>query len=396
MKKLWTVKYKPKNLGEVVDQTEAKEKLLRWFKNWKPGGKAALLYGPPGNGKTCTVEALALEKGLDLLETNASDVRSENKIERFLGRGVKEASLFKVGGKIVLVDEVDGLAGNEDRGGISALVGLIKRTGFPVICTANDAWDSKLSSLRSVCNLVAWNSPNYLSINKLLRNILEKEGVVVDDTVTKSIARRCGGDVRAAVTDLQGLAVSSQLSKDGVDSVDDRAQTETMFNALIKILKSSDPLVALGALDAVSEDLNQSLLWIEENLPLEYRGKELADAFDKLSRADVFLGRIRRWQHWRFMVYAHDLITAGVAVSKYGPKRGFTKYQPPKRILKYWMAKKNKELRRSVAQKFSKVIHCSARKANAMLPYLRLFVKNGVDVSFLELSGEELDWLRNG
>ncbi len=391
---LWTDKYAPKNVKALFHPSTSKIiDFLDKFKTQKK--KALLLYGSPGTGKTSTIHAIANERDLELIEVNASDFRNADKINEKVGNAIRQRSLFSKD-KLILVDEVDGLAGNEDRGGISALVGLIKRTGFPVICTANDAWDSKLSSLRSVCNLVAWNSPNYLSINKLLRNILEKEGVVVDDTVTKSIARRCGGDVRAAVTDLQGLAVSSQLSKDGVDSVDDRAQTETMFNALIKILKSSDPLVALGALDAVSEDLNQSLLWIEENLPLEYRGKELADAFDKLSRADVFLGRIRRWQHWRFMVYAHDLITAGVAVSKYGPKRGFTKYQPPKRILKYWMAKKNKELRRSVAQKFSKVIHCSARKANAMLPYLRLFVKNGVDVSFLELSGEELDWLRNG
>ena len=391
---LWTDKYAPKNVKALFHPSTSKIiDFLDKFKTQKK--KALLLYGSPGTGKTSTIHAIANERDLELIEVNASDFRNADKINEKVGNAIRQRSLFSKD-KLILVDEVDGLAGNEDRGGISALVGLIKRTGFPVICTANDAWDSKLSSLRSVCNLVAWNSPNYLSINKLLRNILEKEGVAVDDAVTKSIARRCGGDVRAAVTDLQGLAVSSQLSKGGVDSVDDRAQTETMFNALIKILKSSDPLVALGALDAVSEDLNQSLLWIEENLPLEYRGKELADAFDKLSRADVFLGRIRRWQHWRFMVYAHDLITAGVAVSKYGPKRGFTKYQPPKRILKYWMAKKNKELRRSVAQKFSKVIHCSARKANAMLPYLRLFVKNGVDVSFLELSGEELDWLRNG
>ena len=295
--------------------------------------------------------------------------------------------------KLILVDEIDGLAGNEDRGGISALVGLIKRTNFPIICTANNPWDSKMSSLRSACNLVAWNSPNYLSINKLLKGILKKEDIEAEELITKSIARRCGGDVRAAVTDLQGLAASSKLNNEGIDTVDDRAQTETMFQALIKILKSSDPHVALAALDSVEEDINASMLWIEENLPLEYKGKELADAFDKLSRADVFLGRIRRWQHWRFLVYAHNLITAGVAVSKTSSKRGFTKYQPPKRILKYWMAKKNKELRRGIAKKLAKIAHCSERKANEMLPYLRLFAENDVNITSLDLNGEELDWL---
>lgn len=41
-------------------------------------------------------------------------------------------------------------------------------------------------------------------------------------------------------------------------------------------------------------------LWIEENIPYEYKGEELARAYDALSIADVFRGRIHRQQHWRF------------------------------------------------------------------------------------------------
>ncbi|MEM2357282.1 MAG: AAA family ATPase, partial [Candidatus Bathyarchaeia archaeon] len=58
----WIIKYRPKHLNDVVNNEEAKEKLLKWIKSLEQGKnvkKAALLYGPPGTGKTVTVEALA-------------------------------------------------------------------------------------------------------------------------------------------------------------------------------------------------------------------------------------------------------------------------------------------------------------------------------------------------
>ncbi len=389
---LWTQKHSPKKSADLIHSSISQVvDFLDKFKSQKKN--ALLLYGPSGCGKTSSVHAIAKEKGLELIEVNASDFRNADMINEKVGNAIKQMSLFAKS-KVILVDEVDGLAGREDRGGIAALVALIKKSSFPVICTANNPWDSKFSSLRSVCNLIMWKSPNYLSINKLLNNILKEEKISADETVVKSIARRAGGDVRAAITDLQLLIISNQLNKDGVDSISDRAKIETMFNALVKILKSSDPSVALSALENVEEDISASMLWIEENLPLEYEGQELADAFDKLSRADVFIGRIRRWQHWRYLSYAHNLITAGIAVSKQSKKPGFTRYQPPKRILKYWRAKKNKELRRGVAQKLASKIHCSERKANEMLCHIKLWANNDYDLASLDLTAEEVDWLK--
>ena len=81
----------------------------------------------------------------------------------------------------------------------------------------------------------------------------------------------------------------------------------------------------------VKEDLDESFLWLEENLPKEYEGKDLERAFDCLSRADVFKGRIRRWQHWRFLVYINDLMTAGIALSKDEKYKKVISYTPQKR-----------------------------------------------------------------
>ena len=46
---MWVEKYRPQTLDEVIGNEEAKAMLISWLKNWKPGSKPALLYGPPGN-----------------------------------------------------------------------------------------------------------------------------------------------------------------------------------------------------------------------------------------------------------------------------------------------------------------------------------------------------------
>jgi replication factor C large subunit len=121
---MFVIKYRPKSLKDFVNQKEALAKFLEWYKKWKPGSKAALLYGKPGTGKTCLVEAFARDENLELIQMNASDTRSKKQIEEVFGYASSVASFFKKG-RIFLIDEVDGIAGKEDAGGISAIIKII-------------------------------------------------------------------------------------------------------------------------------------------------------------------------------------------------------------------------------------------------------------------------------
>ncbi|MEM1528231.1 MAG: DUF815 domain-containing protein, partial [Sulfolobales archaeon] len=81
----WVFKYRPRRIDELVNQEEAKRLFIEWLNSWfqgKPGKKAVLLYGPPGSGKNSLVEAAAKERGLELIEMNASDYRRSTDIER--------------------------------------------------------------------------------------------------------------------------------------------------------------------------------------------------------------------------------------------------------------------------------------------------------------------------
>ena len=146
--------------------------------------------------------------------------------------------------------------------------------------------------------------------------------------------------------------------------------------------------------------LIQLMLWIDENLPKEYTNpEELAAAYDCLSKADVFLGRIRRWQHWRFLVYANALATAGVATAKKEKYQKFVPYTPTTRILKLWRAKMKYMKRKAIAEKIADKTHISTRKAiQDMVPFVKaIFERRGRQAeslsSYFGFDMEEVEWL---
>ena len=174
-----------------------------------------------------------------------------------------------------------------------------------------------------------------------------------------------------------------------------------MINALMRILKTTDANIALGALDDVDEETDDVFLWIDENLPKEYTLQEdLARAYDNMSMADVFRGRIRRRQHWRFLVYINSLLTAGVALSKKEKYHGFSKYTRTTRILNMWQFNQKNARRKSIAGKLANKTHTSAKRVvKDTLPYLRHIFKHNKEEAekisrYLELDEEEIAYLK--
>ncbi len=399
MSDLWSIKYFPRKVEDVA-QKSGVVKLKGFIENFSKEKKNALLiYGSVGSGKTSSVHVVANELNLELIEVNASDHRNSAEINEKIGNALFQRSLFS-SGKIVLIDEVDGIAGNEDRGGVSALVSLIEKSPFPVVLTANDPWDHKLSSLRSKCQLLEFSALNYLSVFSVLKNICEKEGVNFDDVGLKTLARSCGGDLRAAINDLQNISRTSNIiDAKSVELLDQRDKEESMFSALTKIFKSSDANVAVSAFENVNEDLDKCLLWIDENLPKEYKNpKDICSAYNCLSRANIFFSRIRRQQYWRLLYYAGALMTSGVAVSKEARYLHYVKYSPTQRILKIWRSNMKLANKKSIVEKLALETHSSKKKVNE---HTISFFKNMFEsksnnkeiISSLDLSDDEVEWL---
>ncbi len=111
---------------------------------------------------------------MELVETNASDYRTAEDIKRFAGLASQYSTLF---GKkrLVLLDEVDGIAGKEDRGGMKELTTVLKETRTPVVLTANDAYSSRFATLRKYCLVIVFKNPTVREVVSHLKRICDKE-----------------------------------------------------------------------------------------------------------------------------------------------------------------------------------------------------------------------------
>ena len=389
----WNEKYRPKKFKDFKGQEVAVgelKKFLQYFPNVK---KAVLLHGPPGIGKTSLAHALKEEFGFEIFELNASDFRNKEQLESKLKPASEQASLFSKG-KVLLVDEVDGLSSMKDKGGLTELVSLIEGSQFPVIITANNIWDSKFSTLRNQCKIVPLRELDYKIISLILQDIVSKEDLDINNQALVSIAVKANGDVRAAINDLQTLSVTNE-SKDSYLNIDERNKEIDIFNALKFIFKDRLRDDTLWIYDKVDLPLDKIFLWLEENIPYEYQGEELFKAYEALSLADVFRGRIRRQRHYRFLVYQNIFLSAGIALSKKAPKSGFTKYQKPSRILKIWIANNNNKNKNTIMHKYAKKVHCSKKKAMKEFHLIKHWLKNESLQKELDLSEEEIKYANN-
>jgi replication factor C large subunit len=209
---LWVEKYRPKKIEDIVGNEEAKAAFVEWLKSKRRSKKAVLLYGPPGVGKTALVNAAAKEFGFTIIEMNASDTRSEKAINEVAKPATSYIALdnfsaaSKGKGNLLFLDEVDGIAGNEDRGGVGAIIKIVEESRVPVIMAANDPDVDKLRPLKKVCLLVRFQQIRIPLIIALLQKICLLEHVKADFEALEHIAQNSRGDVRSAINDLQSLS----------------------------------------------------------------------------------------------------------------------------------------------------------------------------------------------
>ncbi len=387
----WVEKYRPKYFEQIKGQDEAIQKILSFIKDFGKKKKAIVLYGPPGTGKTTLAYAIANEKNSEIFELNASDLRNKTKLKEILRPAMEQQSLTKKE-KIILVDEVDGISGQTDFGGVTELISIIESTTYPIIITANDIWKKNLSELRKKAELIGLKEINKKEIIQALLEILEQEKVFLNLNIVTSITERAKGDLRAAINDLQAV---SRIRDPSILTLDERDKEKDIFSTLKKIFKESPTNKMLGDFDSVNMPLDEISLWIEENIPSEYKGEELAKAIDALSRADIFKGRIYKQQYWRFLVYQNIFLSYGISASKKYPKKDFTKYNKPTRILKIWMSNQRSLKKKSISGKYSKLAHIGEKRAMHEFPIIKQIINsNPLIGKELKLTSEEFEYLK--
>ncbi|XP_011182495.1 replication factor C subunit 1 [Zeugodacus cucurbitae] len=341
----WVDKYKPTSVKEIVGQfgaTSNVSKLTNWLSKWyinhdgkkklqKPNPwaknddgsfyKAALLSGPPGIGKTTTATLVCKELGFDTVEFNASDTRSKRLLKEEVAELLSNKSLFGYfhgQGKsvtkkhVLLMDEVDGMAGNEDRGGIQELIALIKESSVPIICMCNDRNHQKMRSLVNYCYDLRFNKPRTQQIKGRILSICCKEGFKIDGDKVDEIIEATNNDIRQSINHISLLSAGKylKLPTKGTNKTAEKDLKMGPWEVVRKVFSAEEHkhMTLNDKCDLFFQDYSMGPLFVQQNyLQVSPVGSKsdipfkVASTADALSLGDLVDKRIRSNSAWSLL-----------------------------------------------------------------------------------------------
>ena len=207
MQEIWTEKYRPRTLDEIVGQEEVVKRLKAYVevKNMPH----LLFVGPAGTGKTTSAIALAREMyGEDLWrqnfqELNASDERGIQIVRTKIKDFARTAPFGDAKFKILFLDEADALTADAQ----AALRRTMERYSGTCRFILSCNYSSKIiDPIRSRCAVFRFTKLRPEDVKKLVMRIAEKEGLTVSEEAMETLLYISEGDMRKAINTLQVAA----------------------------------------------------------------------------------------------------------------------------------------------------------------------------------------------
>lgn len=146
---------------------------------------------------------------------------------------------------LIIMDEVDGMSGG-DRGGVSAIIQMIKDSKIPIICICNDRSSEKIRSLAGHCLDVRFHKPQKMGLVRRLKEILEWEGGSGEDRALELLVDTFQNDMRQILGYLELVfrTASRKVTMETLSSRQSHAKDASVminhFDAVRRLLNRSE------------------------------------------------------------------------------------------------------------------------------------------------------------
>jgi len=207
---VWTEKYRPKTLEQVIGQEQIVKRLKSYVKSCNL--PHLLFSGPPGVGKTACAVSIARDmfgetwQG-NFVELNASDERGIDVVRNNIKNFARTAPLGQARFKIIFLDEADALTSDAQ----SALRRTMERYTATCRFIISCNYSSKIiEPIQSRCAIYRFGPLSPKDIETMVRRIEKGEGITVTKDGMDAIIYVSRGDMRKAVNALQSASTISK------------------------------------------------------------------------------------------------------------------------------------------------------------------------------------------